>query len=440
MDDELIQTGAILKQPASSAAQSSLPTVIPIVRFISQLKTTLKSRIIAPQTLRTYDEYFNAVMSTFSETFQIQSSSYLEPHNLTVAFFLQSARFHLYRHNLSSLCSPVERVDAMNRCHSVAKDTVRYITRTLQSPPSSPDANGQHGHRPFSEPDIAVSNTDRWQASVRSTALDISCAHLWRCTLILCFRGDYSSALMCVRMSAVIGDLRHVNMACGRYLTFFLDTLLERVRSGRGGPPSLERDEEMIAYLSGDLQGSTENAWVWPGSETGSKLNANAQSREPAIKIERETPNEVAGGYGGAARINGEATEPPPTPTRPANDPANSLSARRQAVDWGGWDRVERLIHELMEEQRTQQNYPQQQFPVREMSDDRDRDEREARSHPYYHQPAHNTGKRLQLAPPDAAPARTPPPPAMMQRSTPQRDPPPGPSSGASRISIANII
>lgn len=36
---------------------------------------------------------------------------------------------------------------------------------------------------------------------------------------------------------------------------------------------NLEDDEEMMAYVSGDMQGATDGSWVWQGSETGSQLD-----------------------------------------------------------------------------------------------------------------------------------------------------------------------
>jgi hypothetical protein len=415
-----------------SSAHTTLATVIPVVRFISQLNVTLKSRIIAPQTLRTYDEYFGAVMSTFPDMYQVQTMYYLEPHDLTVAFVLQAARFHLYRHNLSPACSPAERADAMSRCFAVAKDTVRYISRTLQTPPPS------HMYPNGSVPDQDVVRSERWQSAVKSTATNASCAHLWRCTLILAFRGDYSAALSCVRVSAAIGKTRNMNMSCGRHLKFFLETLLERWRTGRARADLLERDEEMIAYMSGDLQGNAESSWAWTGSETGYKLNVAAERREPAVKIERTTPLNVAGGYGGAARIGGEAVSPPPTPHHPTNDPATLLQVRRAAVDWGGWDTIDLLLRDLMAEQaRLQPGFPAPR-DLHRPEGARGEREHDERTHQNYHQPMHNAGKRLQLAPPAAHTVMSPPTPGPGDGKMPTQPTPP--STGASRISIANII
>lgn len=454
VDDDMIQPSLPLKQPPGSSSHSSLATVIPVVRFISQLKTTLKSRIISPQTLRTYDDYFKVVMSTFSETFQIHSSTYLEPHNLTIAFYLQTARYHLYRHNLSIAVPPTERIEAMNRCLACAKDTVRYIQRTLQTPPSSPATATHHSSpRPYSEPDINVSRTDRWQASMKSTALNIGCAHVWRCTLVLAFRGDFQSALICTRVLATIGELRNYNISCGRHLAFFLDTLLGRWRAGRGRQDLLQIDEEMIAYLSGDLQGSPESGWMWTGSETGLKLNNHPDTAEPGVKIEAPYTAK-AGGYGGAAHINGEnppaeyeEPPPPPIPERTPQDPASWLLAREKKMDWGGWERIEQLLHELMEEQQRQQrgfdyDYGAQRNQNHFVEPERRGSGGSGGSGYLYHQPVHNAGKRLQLAPPDPERmSRTPPlPPQPMAQAQREQSQGRERSEAASRISIANII
>ena len=93
------------------------------------------------------------------------------------------------------------------------------------------------------------------------------CSHLWRCALVLCLRLEFAAATTIVQASASIGDLRKNNVACGRNLAFFLDKLIARLRSGATSE-SLEADEEMLAYASGDLQGCSEESWVWPGSET----------------------------------------------------------------------------------------------------------------------------------------------------------------------------
>jgi len=208
------------------------------------------------------------------------------------------------------------------------------------------------------------------------------CTHLWRCVLILCFRAEYAAALACVHVSSTIGDLRRVNIACGRNLAFFLDRLAERIRSGNGSQQQLEADEEMLAYVSGDMQGDAENSWVWAGSDTGIKLNSSVSA---TLAVDTNH------------RVNGEIVEGVP----PSHPPSSALLTEKETKEWGGWERVRGIISSLMEEQHSRQQAQ------------------------YYHQPAHNMVKRLQLAPPEA--------PVHTNSSSVS----PG---GSSRISIANII
>ena len=149
------------------------------------------------------------------------------------------------------------------------------------------------------------------------------CTHIWRCVLVLLFRQEYDAALVCVRASAVVGDSRAVNAACGRYIAFFLKCLVDRLRHPDGG--DLERDEEMLAYVSGDMQGTTGGSWVWQGSETGSQLETLTDFGSPV-----------------------------PMPHPSARD---NLSTG-EVEDWEGWDWVEQTVQYLIsEKQKQQQEY-----------------------------------------------------------------------------------
>lgn len=97
------------------------------------------------------------------------------------------------------------------------------------------------------------------------------CTRIWRCTLFLHFRIEYAGTLACVQALALIGDVRTVKAACGCYLAFFIPILLARIRA-KGHVPDLDRDEEMIVYVSGDMQGTSDGSWALHGSETGSQL------------------------------------------------------------------------------------------------------------------------------------------------------------------------
>jgi hypothetical protein len=86
-----------------------------------------------------------------------------------------------------------------------------------------------------------------------------------------------------VQALALIGDVRTVKAACGRYLAFFIPIFLAPIRA-KGHVPELDRDEEMIAYVSGDMQGTSDGSWAWHSSETGTQLEGMGY-------IGRTTPN-----------------------------------------------------------------------------------------------------------------------------------------------------
>ena len=313
VDDESIHSSGIVAPPPGTQRPSGLVPVILIVRIYAQLKKTLKSRTIAAATLATYDDHFKSIMATYPEPFPINSQAQFDPRLLTAACSLQTARFFLYRHNLSPACRRSDRRDALDRCVSVAKDTAHYIERSMRQESQPPNAG-------FYSP-VHMAG---WAARLRTMAPAFFCSHLWRCALVLCLRLEFASALTIVQASASIGDLRKSNISCGRNLGFFLDKLIGRLRSG-ATRQSLDGDEEMLAYASGDLQGCAEEAWVWSGSETGANLNQGPTN-----------------GY--------------------ANDRSNSFSGphtisslnEREVHDWGGWDHIQRILSQLHQEQQNQ--------------------------------------------------------------------------------------
>ncbi|KAK4989889.1 hypothetical protein LTR50_002937 [Elasticomyces elasticus] len=315
VDDDCIRPNGIILPPGGQSGPNGLIAVIPVVRIISQLKKTLKSRTIAAATLNTYDEHFRSIMLSYPEMYQIHSTTYLDPRLLCAATVMQYTRIFLYRHNLSTACKQPERRDALDRCVSAAQDTAKYVRRSLQTPGTTPVP-----------PDHLQAPSDAWAARLRSMAPAFYCMHLWRCVLVLALRAEYADALTCVRVMSAVGSLRKANVACGRNLSFFLDRLVERLQTSEGSRHSLDTDEEMLAYVSGDMQGCIESAWVWVGSETGIKLQG---------------PPKGTGTGTGADRM-----------------PHAESPGDTEAQEWGGWEKVERTLAQLMYEQQGQTQYP----------------------------------------------------------------------------------
>lgn len=303
VSDEHIQPNGTVIPPASQQAPNGMIAVIPVVRITASIKKTLKSRTITAATLNTYDEHFKAIMASYPEPFAIHSTADLDPRLLTAACGLQTSRFLLYRHNLSPSCRRAERRDALDRLVSVAQDTALYVQRSF---------NPAH--------------MSSWAARLRTMAPAFFCNHIWRCLLVLTFRAEYAAALTLVQVSAAVGDLRRNNMACGRHLSFFLEKLVERLRVG-ASQQQLETDEEMLAYVSADMQGS-EGAWVWAGSDP----------------------------VAGSPNVNSKV---PNSPSQPA--PAGYQLSDRELHDWPGWDHIQHVLNSLLHESQAQAQAQQQQ-------------------------------------------------------------------------------
>jgi len=222
--------------------------------------------------------------------------------------------------------------------------------------------------------------------------------------MALAFRANFDGALVCVRACRAIGDMRKINIACGRNLSYFLERLTDKMRlfarrgvtggSGVGGwQRELEGDEEILALLTGDMQGDWECAWVWAGSEKRHSIATAAGGGRSALE-ETSTSN---------LRMNGTGNGSPER----VDAPYSSLLTEKEINDWGGFERCERLIEGLREEQRRWEGGWRRE------------------GNAYYHRSSQNEAKRLHLAPPETTTS------TGSDGSTPV---------GASRISIANII
>ncbi|KAJ9193366.1 transcriptional regulator family: Fungal Specific TF [Paecilomyces variotii] len=309
IDEQFISEGGTLPESGQS---TPLLATIHVVRSIGQLTKTLRSPVITPATLETFERHFSACLATFPVHYLPKSDQPLDPRSLAPIIHLQNARLFLHRHNISPLCPPEVRYPAIQFCLEIALDTARLLSRCMHLP-----ADIQQGYQ--------VSNTGDWRPLLASSASTMLCVHVWRCILMLLFREEYSAALVCVQASAAIGGSRSVNNACGRYIAFFLRLLLDRLR--RPEVVVLDRDEEMLAYVSGDMQSSTEESWIWQGSETGSQL--------PTVSPRSSnTPP-----FGGNA-------------TQGLRE--DSVSGERDP-EWEGWGWVQRTVEYLVNEKEQRQ-------------------------------------------------------------------------------------
>ncbi|KAI4734270.1 hypothetical protein E4T50_15187 [Aureobasidium sp. EXF-12298] len=389
----------------SGARPSSLIVFVPVVRIIYPLKKTLKSRTVTASTLNAYDEHFRSIMGSWPDPYPIHSNAPLDPVYFSAVFLLQIARFHLYRHNLAPACRPQERKDALYRCLSVAKDTAVYLQRSIQTSPGPPRYSAQP-LRPNSE----------WNARMADSSPFFLVFHFWRCTLVAALCGDYATAIVCVMPLSAIGTRAIVNSACGRYIFFFLDCLVERIQNGKGSLEMLEVDEEMLAYASADMQGSHETAWAWTGGEV----------------LQRTLDHTATAAEGATSAYDQSIGEEP---------------------EWNGWNRVMDILSQLEQEQhrsmQQQQGPPPPQSQILPQPQQQQQSQQQQQQHPPPPPPQY----AAQHMPPQYAQPQQQAPSAPYFQSprapTPLMTPAPGnagpsnaptPAGTSSRISIKDII
>ncbi|TGO45997.1 hypothetical protein BCON_0351g00050 [Botryotinia convoluta] len=315
-----------------NSAQTSMPStyllpIIHIMRAIGSLLKTLKLPIIPPSTISIFDTHFTNCLFAFPLPFHLSSSDPLESTTLVPIYHLLNARLLLHRHNLTTSSPPDLRASAIESCILDSMNSASILSRALPQSSTSP-----------------LSSQNRsWGQSTSA----MICMHIWRCTLFLLFGGRFDAAATCIRALAYVGFEREVNVACGRYIGFFLGVLIDKKRSSDNksreqvylGQNSSQRigrfdmDEEVLAYLSGDLQGGDES-WIWQGREAMGMRSPNvaggAGVTSPTLLREGDRDREMGGisGLSGGLLVLGEA----------------------EARDWGGWERVQYLVDILARE------------------------------------------------------------------------------------------
>ena len=241
-----------VRSPQSpNGSTTAFTSMVAVARCITQVLNLLKSRTIPTLNLQTAEEQLIICQGDLPSQHHIQSQGFFDPEALGPSIQLQNARLLLHRHNLSPNSMPEQRTAAIDSCMTISRDTASLLSRSMQDPPDSPTRRTAPPYK--------------WEEKLRSSASAFLCTHIWRCTLFLCFRGDYTGALICARASATIGDARPINRSCGRYLEFFLQSLVSSLQRGEG--QYLDRNEDLVVYLSADAQNNLENAWVWQVGE-----------------------------------------------------------------------------------------------------------------------------------------------------------------------------
>ncbi|KAI1374738.1 fungal-specific transcription factor domain-containing protein [Hypoxylon crocopeplum] len=301
-DDHFLHTEGPVHPPHVIPLSHFLHIIVNITRSYSAMRKAFSNSVIEPPRLATFDNHFIACQNMFPEVCEANNASFIAPHMLMPLAYLLSARLLLHRHNLSPGCPPEARGDAIQQCKVTAIETANLIAR------------------------INVTLAD--------TATALLVTHIFRSTLFLLLTGCYELASTCLRALKSIDARRDVTIPCGRFLSFFTQILGAKQRElsavlprsttpgyhpqtalpdPRAVQDALLKDEELLIYVSADMQASTETAWVWIGAE-----------REAPLAM----PLSSAGG--GLTHL----------------DTRTGLDAKERE-DWGGWDGLIELTRGL---------------------------------------------------------------------------------------------
>ncbi|KAI6084303.1 fungal-specific transcription factor domain-containing protein [Hypoxylon rubiginosum] len=255
-DDHLLHAEGPIHPSNGIPLTHFLHAIINIVRSFSAMRKAFSSPVVEPPRLATFDNHFMACQKMFPEACDANNASLIAPHMLMPLAYLLSARLHLHRHNLAPSCPWEARSDAIQQCKVTAIETANLIAQT--------------------------------NATLADTATALLVTHIFRSTLFLLLTGCYELAATCMRALKSIDVRRDVVVPCGRYLAFFLQILGVKRREilsllshpvapgyhpqttlpdPRAIQDALLKDEELLIYVSADMQASAETSWVWIGAE-----------------------------------------------------------------------------------------------------------------------------------------------------------------------------
>lgn len=277
---------------------------IHVARLLSPLAKLCRSLCVTIEATKKFESHLADCMNSFPPQLRLGTGGPLDPFTISPLLQFQNARLFLYRHNMSPACSSEQRSLAIENCTRTAQDTAKVISRCY----------------------LAEGNADNIEGRLRAAATSLTCTHLWRSMLFLAFNQLWRDFHALLHYSALIGDEKPVNISCGRHLSLFFKILIDRHTTR--DTTAIEGDEELIVFLSGDLQGGT-NSWVWNNAETGTLLSRRQKHSRARYDVAGEG-----------------ASVPHDTMSW------NPMLSEEEVQQWGGWDKVREAAQYLEQLQR----------------------------------------------------------------------------------------
>ncbi|EXJ92170.1 hypothetical protein A1O3_00720 [Capronia epimyces CBS 606.96] len=310
LDEERLVTD----DPATPLPATLLLANVHVARLMAPLSKSFRSLCITAEALTKFESHLGECLQLFPRALQLTTAACLDPCIMQPLFYFQNARILLHRHNISPSCSGEQRYQAIEQCIHASQDTATLLSRCM----------------------IPNIQSHDWEQRFILSATTLVCTHLWRCMLFLLFRELYDAFFLVLRAASTINDALVINISCGRYLSFFLQRLIEHYEHPNA--VEIEQDEEILVYLSADLQAST-NSWVWGHAETGTHLSRRQKHGRP-----KHVPH--------ANDTQGPGTENPPA--------WDNVLSEEERHDWGGWQHLEHSARYLQRLRETQHQHQQQ--------------------------------------------------------------------------------
>ncbi|KAL1889765.1 hypothetical protein Cpir12675_005669 [Ceratocystis pirilliformis] len=316
VDDHYLADDGPHVPPGSLPLSHSFLAVVHVVRAYSPLLRALSSPTIPPAKIATLDQHFAAALRNFPAGCDPSRSEALTPEFFAPLAYLLTANMMLHRHNLNPACSRCTRRAAVEQCIVDALDTANLISRCT--------------------------------ASLESTATSLLTLHIFRCTLFLVLGGYFDQAIVCVRVLRSFHGWRDVAAPCSRFLAFFVSAFIGKrselvhaashyssapsYQHGSMHPPGAIRiedialDEEMLVYVSADLQASIDSGWVWANPST------------EACSVPSDPSDPSAPPQAGPLAASRAA---------PFSIEARTGLSEDEARDWRRWERLEEALRNL---------------------------------------------------------------------------------------------
>lgn len=256
------------EDPFHPSKPTLLLSSILVARLLSPLARLCRQECIPTEQIRNFDALLADCMRQLPPQLRLDSPDLLDPLTVAPLIHLQNARIVLHRQNMSLICSSQQRSIAIQDSISAALDTARTIARIYPLNTTSTNVEGRL---------LAASNM-------------LLCTHVWRCMLLLAYGNAWPQFHALLRVTSLIADRKTINISCGRHLSLFLQCLIERYQAGNVS--ELDRDEEVMMYLSGDLlnrpKSPAESRGKGHGIEAGSPLRSGAHKGWDSVLSDKE--------------------------------------------------------------------------------------------------------------------------------------------------------